>query len=109
MPRWRLLLGGPLIWAAHFTAIYATSSVSHLAVGATNTTARIVTLAATLACLGASFWVLAAALRQRQADDLSLFWRAVAAAGAALAIIAIIWQTLPALAPIEGTPPSTPS
>lgn len=109
MPRWRLLLGGPLVWALHFGTIYAVASVSDVAIGFTGLTARIIVLIATATCLGACVWVLTIALRQPQGDALSAFWRTVAATGAILAAIAICWQTLPALAPLEETAPLSSS
>lgn len=102
---WRLLLGGPLIWAAHFGLIYAAASIFHVVRGEPDAAARIVTLVITALCFGGSGFVLAAALRQPRAEPLDRFWRIVAATGAILAMIAIFWQTLPALIPIEGTAP----
>lgn len=109
MPRWRLLLGGPLIWALHFGAIYAVTSVSYVAIGATNTIARIVVVALSALCLLGCLWVGIAAFRRPQSEGLERLWRTVAISGAVLAAIAIVWQTLPVFAPIEGTalPPSS--
>lgn len=107
MLRWRLLLGGPLIWAAHFGATYAVVSVSHQVTGATSQVARVVAVGVTLLCLGACAWVLASALRRSHSDPLDAFWRTIAAAGAILAAIAIVWQTLPTLAPLDGTAPAS--
>lgn len=81
--------------------IYAVASVSHVALGETTAMARVVIVALSAAALGASGCALAIALRQPRETTLDAFWRTVAAAGAVLAMIAIIWQTLPAFAPID--------
>jgi hypothetical protein len=101
MGRWLFLLGGPLIWAAHFGAIYATASVSHVIAGATGGDTRSFIVVISMVCVGACAWLITSALRRPPADALGAFWRNVAAAGAVLAIIAITWQTLPALAPLD--------
>lgn len=103
MPRWRLLLGGPIIWALHFGIIYAATSASEVVPSFTVSIARIAILIATALCLIACAWVLRSALRQTHTDALTAFWRTVTATGAIFAIIAIIWQTLPAIAPLDGT------
>lgn len=105
MPRWRLLLGGPLVWALHFGVIYAATSASEVIPNFTAAIARAAILMVTVLCLIACAWVLRSALRQPHSEALTAFWRTVAATGAVLAIIAIIWQTLPAVAPLDGTAP----
>jgi len=109
MRRWLLLLAGPLIWAAHFMAIYAVTSISYVVAGATTAEARLVVVALSLAGLGGCAGVLLLGLREDNRDELAQFWRAVATAGLVVAAVAILWQTLPALAPIEGTAPTVPS
>jgi hypothetical protein len=109
MRRWFLLLGGPLIWAAHFLAIYAVTSIWYIAAGATDATARIVIVSLSAAALVATGFVTVVALRQPRHDSIDSFLRTVAAVGAILAAIAVTWQTLPALAPIEGTALEQPS
>jgi hypothetical protein len=104
MPRWRLLLGGPLIWAMHFGAIYAVTSVSHVATGATNLIARIVVISISAICVVACGWIVMISLRRPPSDGLEAFWRTIALTGAILAAIAVVWQTLPVFAPFEGTP-----
>lgn len=100
MRRWLLLLGGPLIWAAHFGAIYAISSISVQIAGDTVAAARALIVASgALAALTAVALMLLAA-RSSQATMLDRFWRTVSGAGALIAAIAVVWQTLPALAPI---------
>lgn len=97
MKRWLFLLGGPLIWAAHFLAIYATASISvQLAGGATVPARLVIALAGLLAAIAAAL-LAHAAWRRTSQTPFDAFERAVALAGAAIALIAIVWQTLPAL------------
>lgn len=95
MGKWTLLLGGLTIWAAHFFLLYAFASLFP-----GRDLARILSLAATLPALAASGWLLWLTVRGRQpqnSDDFGGWVRNVGALGAALAIIAILWQALPAL------------
>lgn len=95
MRAWAILLGGLILWSLHFFLVYGIAS---LLPG--TTLARILTISATLSCLGAMTLLLRPALRRwRHSDRDSLFrWMwGVAAGGAALALVAIIFQSLPAL------------
>ena len=103
MRHWLLLLGGPLIWTAHFLAIYIATSASHVAVGSTSGVTRIAIIALSVGAVAAALLLATHAWRRPHADAQNAFWRTISLAGALLAIIAIIWQTLPVLAPIEGT------
>lgn len=100
MGRWLLLLGGPLIWAAHFLAIYFIASLAEQLSGETGLIARALILAAGGVAIIAALLVLASARRLSTQNALDRFWRLIAQAGAVLAIIAVLWQSLPALAPI---------
>ena len=92
---WLLLLGGLLVWAAHFFLLYAFASIfpgSDLA--------RWLTLAATLAGLLANAAIIRTAISTRRAlssDDIRGWTSQVALPEAALSIAAIFWQGLPAL------------
>jgi hypothetical protein len=101
MGRWLFLLGGPLIWAAHFGAIYLLTSAAYVG-GRTPdvTTFIVVVVISALAIAAAGLLALRAA---RTREDEPGFWRAIALAGSILAIIAIIWQTLPVVALLGGT------
>ncbi len=100
MGRWVLLLGGPLIWAGHFLAIYLTASIAEQISGDTGALARTLMLAASSAAIVAALWIIAVARRLDANAPLDRFWRLVSQAGAILAIVAVIWQSLPALAPL---------
>ena len=92
MRSWLLLLGGLLVWAVHFFALYAVGSIF-----LTTDLARGLTIALTLICL------LALALIGRRvwlarAGDAERDWiRIVALWGIAIGGIAILWQGLVAL------------
>jgi hypothetical protein len=103
MRNWLLLLGGPLIWAAHFLAIYLATSASQVAVGATSGATRVAIIALSIGAGAGAILLAMHAWRRPHAEAQDAFWRTVSLAGAVLAIVAIIWQTLPVLAPIEGT------
>jgi len=96
MRPWLLLLAGPLVWAAHFLALYAIASVaaiqSHAHLWQRQGAILFVTLAA-LAILSVALVL----VHRRSVDDLSRFRRAISLTGITLAAISIVWQSLPAL------------
>ncbi|HYD74243.1 MAG TPA: hypothetical protein VEF55_13985, partial [Candidatus Binatia bacterium] len=92
--------GGPLIWAVHFGFIYAVASISVQATGETGSLARALIGVSGLIGVLAALAVLWAACRMKTEEPFDRFWRAVSAAGAVFAAIAVVWQTLPAFAPI---------
>ncbi|HET9229937.1 MAG TPA: hypothetical protein VFO00_01535 [Vitreimonas sp.] len=100
MRRWLLFLSGPLIWAAHFSFIYAVASISVQAIGDTGLLVRMLIAGSGVAAAGAALFVLWLAWRLKVEEPLDQFWRIVSAAGAVLGAIAVVWQSLPAFAPI---------
>lgn len=93
MGKWTLLLGGLIIWAAHFLLLYAFASLFP-----GRELAKILSLAATVPALAADAALLWFAMaRNQSSDDLNRWVARVGALGAALSIIAILWQALPAL------------
>ena len=95
MRAWVLLLGGLLDWALHFFLVYGIASVFP-----GTTLARMLTIAATLLCLGVALFVLRSSSRGWRGadkDDLSRWMWGVSAGGAGLAAVAIVFQGLPAL------------
>jgi hypothetical protein len=107
MGRWLFLLGGPLIWAAHFGAIYLLTSAAYLG-GRTPDVATFIAVVGLSALAIAAAGVLALRAARPREDEPS-FWRAIALAGSILAIIVIIWQTLPVIALFGGTAHSASS
>ena len=82
---------GPVIWAAHFLAIYGITTLAC----AQRMPAAVpwIVGAATLVAGSMATLVLVRCLRQR-----SEFTRWIGAGNAALALVAILWEALPALA-----------
>lgn len=91
MMGWRLLLGGMLIWALHFFALYSIGSIwlSSLA-------ARVLTILMTLLCLGGEAWLVARLSRQT-GEPLDGWMRHLSLSITGLASVAILWQAMPAL------------
>jgi hypothetical protein len=81
---------GPLAWALHFGALYAATAFA-CARGDARTVPWVIGIA-TLAAAGACAWVIVAEWRRRDAFE---SW--LAAALAAFALVAILWQALPVL------------
>lgn len=93
MGKWLLILGGLLIWAAHFFLLYAFASIFP-----GTQLARVLTVGATLATLvvnaGIIFTLFTAGVRE---DELERWARAVGLGGALLSFVAVLWQGLPGL------------
>lgn len=95
MSAWAAMLGGLLVWAAHFFALYGIASLFPGMAAA-----RWLTVAATLAALAAAGALLVQALRRRRAapdHDLERWMAGLAALGSGIALVAIAYQGLPAL------------
>lgn len=92
MRAWLLLLGGLIVWAAHFFGVYAVVLVEAPA-------ARLWILIVTLMCLAADGAILVAALgpAREPADSFAAWIRSAAAMGVGLSLVAIVWQAMPAL------------
>lgn len=93
MRKWLLLLGGLVIWAAHFFLLYAFASLFP----ATDL-ARLLTLAVTGVALAANAVLISSGVAvSRKADDLDQWVGRVGFAEALLSFIAVLWQGFPAL------------
>ncbi|AQR72834.1 hypothetical protein [Sphingomonas sp. LM7] len=92
MRGWTYLLGGLIVWAVHFFALYFLASVF-----LTTPLARGLTLLVTVLCLAAAALLLVRIRRSDAATQLDGWMRAVALYGTGLSIVAILWQALPAL------------
>ena len=95
MRAWAFMLGGLIVWTVHFFSIYIIASIF-----LTTILARILTLAITVACLAADGALLARALRgvRGRAGDEAARWNvSLAALAAAISLVAVAWQGLPAL------------
>lgn len=91
MWRWAFLLGGLLVWAAHFFALYVIASLFPGAEAA-----RWLTVAITLPALAAGGAILWLTLRPRS-DSFDKWVQGIGAIGAALSLVAVLWQALPAI------------
>ena len=94
MRSWGFLLGGLLVWAAHFFVLYGIASI----VPGT-ALANWLTLVATLPAAAADAALLWVAVRnhRRGGDGFSTWVFDLAAVGAGLSLVAVLWQALPAL------------
>jgi len=102
LPVWLCGLGGPLVWAAHFGLAYAAASIEQVC--GVPGTARLTVLAATVLAVPIDLALIIAAARDRlprmaqQPDpEAAAFWRGMTGVGAAVSLVAVLWQALPAL------------
>ena len=109
VPKLVFMLGGLIVWAAHFTAVYGLNALACardfvgwrvLGIGVV----PLGVIAATVLALAAAGWILAQALRWRgpwggesRGDASNEFLRYATASLAGLSLIAILWDGLPAL------------
>ncbi len=91
---WALLLGGLLVWATHFFLLYGVASVFP-----GSATAKLLTLLVTVPALAIDGWILWTAIaKPRHKQDALAGWVSeLGAIGAALSLIAVAWQALPAV------------
>lgn len=89
--------GGLIVWAIHFLGVYAISSVADVVAHADEPEWRAAGLAFSGVCVLASAVLLAFATKRLQRTDSEdgRFPDQLAAFGAGLAVVAIVWQTLP--------------
>lgn len=92
MRSWLLLLGGLLVWAVHFFALYVVGSIF-----LTTNLARGLTIALTLICLLAIALIGRRAWLARVPDAENGWIRIVGLWGVAIGGIAVLWQGLVAL------------
>lgn len=95
MRGWTLLLGGLLVWTAHFFLLYGIASAFP-----GSSTANLLTLAVTIPALAIDGWILWFAIQRMRRDDgdgLAGWISELGAVGAALSLVAVGWQALPAI------------
>lgn len=95
MRAWGLLLGGLIVWAAHFFLLYGIASIFP-----GREIAHWLTIVATIPAVASDAALLRLAMRRRHPgppDELRSWVADVGAAGAALSLVAVVWQSLPAL------------
>lgn len=88
------MLGGLIVWAVQFFALYIIASIFM-----TTPLSRVLAAATTLACLVADALLLrgALALRRARNDEVALWRASLAAMAAGISLVAVVWQGLPAL------------
>lgn len=94
MKAWTFLLGGLVVWTVHFFLLYAIASLFP-----GERIASLLSIAATIpaiACDAVLLWVAMANRRRRRPDGFNAWVVDIGAAGAALSMVAVIWQSLPA-------------
>ena len=92
MQSWAIMLGGLLVWAAHFFLLYGIGEFA----GASSGSRGAVLLLSAFALVADGF--LARRLFTLPRADAFAHWRAgVALGGIALSALAVLWQALPAL------------
>ena len=86
------MLGGLLVWAAHFFTLYVLASVF-----GSSPAARIGTVAATLVAVAVDVVILRKVWRLGEGDPFRRWTASLGALGAGLSLVAVLWQGLPAL------------
>lgn len=89
MKSWLLLLGGLLVWTAHFFGVYAIAEIAPR---------PWLVIILTLICLSANIWLLRIILRLPHDEHFTAWRRSVALGGVMLSLLAVGWQALPAIA-----------
>lgn len=94
MRAWTLLLGGLVVWTAHFLALYGIASIFP-----GTTIANWLVLPLTLVAVAALIFLLRRSVVQMASrDSLDRWMGRLATLGAAISLLAVVWQAIPALA-----------
>jgi hypothetical protein len=94
MRTWLILLGGPILWTAHFFALYIIASL----LPGTRTAAIFVILATVIA-ITIAIWATLRAVRSLKvtADDFRRWSLCLSILATAISLVAIVYQGMPAL------------
>ena len=96
MNRLFVLIGGLVIWAAHFIGLYLISSAADVWFSADAPASRLIALGFSVACLSAASSLAVCLWRRRRGFLGYEAWEGrVGLAGAMVAAIGIVWQTAP--------------
>ncbi len=96
MQRWFYMLGGLLVWAVHFVGVYAIASIGDVVARADDPSWRMIGLGFSGMCALVVVGLLIQALRRKDdGTDTIDFGNLIARVGAGLALVSIVWQTLP--------------
>ncbi|WP_374275870.1 hypothetical protein [Brevundimonas sp.] len=98
MARWAWMLGGLIVWAIHFLGVYVIASLGDVVDRADALEWRMAGLAFSGLCVAVVAMLLFLSLRRlRQGED-EPNWRfreQLAALGAFVSLVSIVWQALP--------------
>lgn len=98
MQRWLYMLGGLLVWAVHFVGVYVIASIGDVVSSADDPTWRLAGLAFSTVCAAVALGLLVQSLRRADdGTDTVDLGNTLARFGALLALISVIWQTLPTI------------
>lgn len=89
---WMTMLGGLLVWAAHFFALYGIGEFA--GVGADS---RASVIGLTLLALGVLTFAARRGLRHAAADDLAIWSLRLGQGALLLGALAVLWQAFPAV------------
>ncbi|MDG2529043.1 hypothetical protein [Caulobacter endophyticus] len=99
MKAWLQLLGGLIVWAVHFAGVYLIASLADIAPPQARGPYGPVLVVLTLACVAVAVVLAIRAWRgTRDGEPVDRFRARLAALGSAVAAVAIVWQSAPALA-----------
>lgn len=96
MKTWLRMTGGLIVWGVHLTGVYLISSIADVVATADDPAWRMAALAFSGLCALIAAGVFGIAAR-RLASPSPRFPDQMAALGAGIAVIAIIWQAMPTL------------
>ena len=94
---WVYMLGGPLLWLAHFSAIYLVVSLAAQTPAADDAIWRTASLGISLLSAAAAALLLVVATRRSRVSPQGLLDQ-LAACGALMSLVAILWQAAAPLA-----------
>lgn len=95
MTRWLRMIGGLLIWAAHFIGLYLISSAADVWSSSEAAVARWLGLAFSLSCLLALIALAIWLGRERRRAGSEHWERRVGLTGVLVAGVSLLWQTAP--------------
>lgn len=95
MRAWSILLGGLAVWAVHFFVLYGVGSVLP-----GRSEARWLVLGLTLPALAVDAMILRKTIWPKdRTDPLDRWILQLGATGASVSLVAVVWQSVPALIP----------
>lgn len=99
MRAWAFMVGGLVIWSAHFVSVYGMASLAAVGGHPNAPMARLAVGGVTLACAAADCFLILAARRRarRSLEALDRFVASLGGLAAGVSLISVLWQGLPGL------------